>query len=341
MAEVTEKSTKDVIWGAYQSAQETILRLEKEAEEAASKPQSGITGENMEKVQTLLQENELLKKESNILRQLFPEVAIFDENFIEDLKEMALDEMPQEPVTVVIPYIKEFAQGNELQLALRGWGKYFKDDFNVVIIGDREDWMSKDLDVIECKRIGNNPPIDIANKMLLAIESDLVSEKFIWANDDQYLISPCVIADFETLKCDGILKAPFPNNLYGRNKQATMEQLQKAKKPVWDYSTHIPFVFEKKKLKELIVEKKLTKNGRLISSLYFNWYFPEFVPLKISGGDASDNIKIGVYRQDANLGKLKQLIPVKKLVSNSQSGWSDPFVKIMMQTLHEKCRFEN
>ncbi len=287
------------------------------------------------RIKSLIQQD---YEEAQILRKLFPDVTEFGENFVEDFNKL---EETAEPVTVVIPYIKEFAQGNELQLALRGWDKHFKEDFRVVVIGDREDWMNDDVHVIECKRKGNNPPIDIAHKMLLAIESDLVSEKFIWANDDQYLVSPCMLPDFEILTCDGMLNAAnLPNNLYGKNKKLTIDLLKKAGKGMVDFSTHTPFVFEKDKLKDLIIELDLTKNARLISSLYYNWYFPGFVPLRITGGDANDNMKVGVYRQDANFGKLKQFIPLKKIVSNSQSGWSKSFAKIMNATLPDKCQFE-
>jgi len=341
MAKISIKNTKEEILEAYEivfkQVQELTAQLETLKTESISDKQTILRLEDEKESPA----NQQLRNESEILRNLFPDVTVFDDQFLEDLKEMELDEIPKEPITVVIPYVKEFAQGNELQLALRGWGKFFYDDFNVVVIGDREDWMNEDVDVIECKRIGNNPPIDIANKMLLAIDSGLVSEKFIWANDDQYLVSPCMLADFETLKCDGALKPPFPNNLYGKNKQATLDALVKKNASTWDYSTHTPFVFEKQKLKELIVQLELTKNARLISSLYFNWYFPEFVPLKVDGGNASNNIKVGVYRKDANFGKLKQLIPLKKLVSNSESGWSEPFSKIMNGILDKKCRFEN
>lgn len=331
--EITKDSLKSDIFNAYQA--------EKAAKEAAENELTHLKNEpaliTPEALSTLRTQKDKFQAESELLRALFPDVKEFNEDFLDNIPEMDVVIHPG-PVTVVIPYIKEFAQGNELQMALRGWDKHFKEDFRVVVIGDREPWMNDQVDVIECKRIGNNPPIDIAHKMLLAIESDLVSEKFIWSNDDQYLVSPCVLADFETLKCEGRLKEPFPNNLYGRNKKATTELLKEAKKPTFDFSTHTPFVFEKEKLADLIEEFELTKNAHLISSLYYNWFFPDFVPLRMNL--EVDNIKVGVYRPNANFGKLKQLIPQKKLVSNSQSGWTEEFSKIMNKIHSEKCRFE-
>jgi len=294
MVNINEKNTKKEILDAYLSAKETIIRLEKEAEEAT-----------------------IEKKNVPVLIQ--------------------------DKVTVCIPFVAEFAQANELQLALRGWEKHFKEDFNVVIIGNRLPWMSKELDVIECKRIGDNPPVDVANKMLLAIDSELVTEKFIWANDDQYLVSPSILADFETLKCTGQLEgANFGSSLYQRNKKKTYELLKKAGKSTWDYSSHTPFVFEKEKLKELIVHFKMTEEAYLIATMYFNWVFNGFVPYNAESRAAllNDNLKVGVYRANADFDLLKNLIPGKKIVNNSERGWTDQFAQILNDLFPEKCRFE-
>lgn len=247
-------------------------------------------------------------------------------------------------VTVCIPYVKSLAQGNELQLALRGWHQNFKEEMNVVIIGDREDWMNDLVHVIECERFSKMPPLDVAHKMMLAIESDMVTEKFIWANDDQYLISPCMLADFETLKCSGRLgETDFGSSLYQKNKKRTMDLLVMNDQTTWDFSTHMPVVFEKQKLFEMIQELNLTEEPHLIATLYFNVYFPGFIPYESEGQTAldHDNLKIGVYRQGADLGRLKKLIPRKKLISNSESGWSPKLSEILNSYFSFKCRFEN
>lgn len=246
-------------------------------------------------------------------------------------------------VTIVIPYVAELAQGNELSLALRGWYENFDGKFNVVIIGSGVSGLSDLVHVIECDRVSDNPPLDIAHKMLKAIESDMVSEKFIWANDDQYLISPCMLADFEILKCAGQLgETKFGSSSYQQNKKRTFDLLRKAGKGTWDFSTHIPVVFEKQKLQELISEFNLEKEAHLIATLYFNWYFEGFVPLNVDNQTAldHDNIKIGVYRQAADFERLKKLMPGKKIISNSESGWSPKLAEILNNIFPEKCPFE-
>lgn len=325
MTEISEKNTKAEILVAYSElvAELDLLKQQSEAKEASgdqcSSEQQTVGASTIADLEA---EIERLKSAGSI-------PALIETN---------------NRITVVIPFVAALAQGNELQLALRGWERNFREDFNVVIIGDRAPWMDDNIiDVIECECVGNNPPIDIAHKMLMAIESDLVTEKFIWANDDQYLISPCMLADFETLKCTGKLgEKSFGGQLYQQNKKRTFDTLKENGLGTWDFSSHIPVVFEKQKLKECIEFFNLTETPMLITTLYFNSWFLGYVPLRIDTQSSleNDNIKIGVYRENADMDKLKQLMPSKKLISNSESGWSNKFSAIINDIFKEKCRFE-
>lgn len=260
-------------------------------------------------------------------------------------QEVTSDTNLEPTLSVVIPYVKKLAQGDELKYALRGWDRHFKENFNLVIIGDREPWMSDQVHVIEAKRMSENPPIDIANKMLLAIESELVSKKFVWTNDDQYLVSPVMMADLETLKCTGRLeKKALSGSLYLENKARTFRILKevKGKDPIWDYSTHFPFVFKKEDLASLINEFELTKQAMLIATLYYNMVYPFFIPYNLETQNAleHDNLKAGVYRPNADLKRLRRLIPWKKVIGNSERGYSKEFMLIVQEMLPWKSRFE-
>lgn len=309
MAEITLQNTKAEIFAAYQA--------------------------KLQYIDDCLKENQWLQDQIKDLKsQLEASVN----------QPMAELNSTSERVTVCIPYVKALAQGNELQLALRGWAENFKEEMNIVIIGDRESWMNDLVHVIECERISNNPPLDVVNKMLLAINSDLVTEKFIWANDDQYLISPCMLPDFETLKCTGRLgEKHFGSTLYQQNKKRTFDLLIKNNKGTWDFSTHMPFVFEKEKLKTIIEAFNLSNEPYLVATLYFNYWFPRFVPYECEGPVAleHDNLKVGVYRQNADLERLNKLIQRKKLISNSEAGWSGKLAEILNSFFSFTCRFEN
>lgn len=250
-----------------------------------------------------------------------------------------------EKISVVIPFVAEFAQGNELQLALRSWAEYFKEDFNLVIVGDRLPWMAEDLTVIDAPRVSDNPPLDIVHKMQKVIENAQFTEKFIWANDDQYLISPCHTADFEALKCVGKLENADSGSIqYRRNKEHTLKLLQNAGCGTWDFSTHTPVVYRKSLLKNLIENSfyDVQKTAALIASLYFNVFFPGFVPYNVSSRMAllKDNFRLGVFRREANLKLMQELMPGKKLICNSELGWTPALETILNSVFSEKCRFE-
>lgn len=303
MSEITLQNTKAEIFAAYQAAQAAVLDLS-------------------EKLSDL---NDMFNQTSAV--QVTSETSLIPER-----------------VTVCIPYVKALAQGNELQLALRGWAENFKADMNIVVIGDREDWMSDLVHVIECERISTNPPLDVVNKMMLAIKSEEVTEKFIWANDDQYLISPCMLADFETLKYAGMLgETDFGSTLYQKNKARTAALLLKNNCSTLDFSTHTPVVFEKEKLLEIINKFDLTAEPHLVTTIYFNYWFPRFRPYASETPEAleNDNLKVGVYRKGADLERLKKLMQYKKLVSNSESGWTPQLSEILNSYFSYTCRFEN
>lgn len=132
-------------------------------------------------------------------------------------KSPVLEKKAQDHTTVVIPYCKEFAQGRELLFALRSW--YEKTCFpaNLVIIGDREDWFGEEIFVIEHQRTSDNPQIDTMEKLKLAIESPEVTERFIWTNDDIYLVNRVSLAHIEIPKVLGDLNPKKFKGVYAEN----------------------------------------------------------------------------------------------------------------------------
>ena len=54
-------------------------------------------------------------------------------------------------ISVVIPYCKEYAQGNELLFAIRSWYINARFPFHIFVIGDYEDWMDgENVTWIDC-----------------------------------------------------------------------------------------------------------------------------------------------------------------------------------------------
>ena len=144
-------------------------------------------------------------------------------------------------VTVVIPYVKKKAQGDELRMALRSLHKFLRFGVNVVVIGDREEWMSDEVTVIEHDCVSDNPQIDVVEKLKLAIAADEVTDKFIWSNDDIYLVAPVMLSHFEIPKNKGFLRPELYKGIYKENMLRTVELL--ATFPKLDFGTHTPVVY--------------------------------------------------------------------------------------------------
>lgn len=242
--------------------------------------------------------------------------------------------------TVVIPYVKNKAQGNELKMALRSFDKFLRFGVNVVIIGDWEEWMSDVVTVIEHECVSDNPQIDVLEKLKLAIAADEVTDKFIWSNDDIYLVAPVMLAHIEVPKNKGILRPELYKGIYRDNMERTVALL--ADFPKLDFGTHTPVVYEKQSLVDMFERfPELNTGGYLISSVYFNTLFPEFNPISsIELNWQSDNIALSIVSKQPDHKKFQELVSKKIFLNNAESGYSDFLMKYLLEMFPDKSEFE-
>ena len=253
-------------------------------------------------------------------------------------KSPVLEKKAQDHTTVVIPYCKEFAQGRELLFALRSW--YEKTCFpaNLVIIGDREDWFGEEIFVIEHQRTSDNPQIDTMEKLKLAIESPEVTERFIWTNDDIYLVNRVSLAHIEIPKVLGELNPEKFKGTYAENMSRTVMLLDKSGLPKLNYGTHTPVLFEKFRLKDMLVHFTEAESGVLFSSLYFNFQpFPAY-PVVLDW--ETDQFLLPIVSRNPNEQKAKELLQKKVFLNNTVSGHSAWLEKFLEQMFPEPSIFE-
>ena len=249
-----------------------------------------------------------------------------------------LEKKVQDHTSVVIPYYKEFAQGRELLFALRSW--YEKTCFpaNLVIIGDREDWFSDEVSFIEHQRTSDNPQIDTMEKLKLAIESPEVTERFIWTNDDIYLVNRVSLAHIEIPKVLGDLNPTKFKGVYAENMSRTIMLLDKFGLPKQNYGTHTPVIFEKFKLAEMLERFPEAESGVLFSSLYFNSQaFPAY-PVVLDW--ETDQFLLPIISQKPNEEKAIELLQRKVFLNNTVSGHSSWLEKFLEQMFPEPSIFE-
>jgi len=255
------------------------------------------------------------------------EIVLIKSSSIEESKGT---ETVQDLKTVVIPFVQKPAVGNELQYAVRAWEKNYP-SCQIIIVGDYPKWGNKsELLHIPVTQESNNPQIDVANKLMAAIASELVPEEFIWSNDDIYPTTPILASDVRLQTAHGELVLDKRNTVYAKNKKRTIARLLDSGFGLNNYATHSPVVFEKEKLAEILETFNCLEEGHLISSLYFNVLYPNHIPVFV---DNSGREKYGNYTaasvRSTSLAMIEKSASRIKFLNNTDAGWLSvlPFLK--------------
>ena len=242
-------------------------------------------------------------------------------------------------LSVVIPYCKEYAQGNELLFAIRSWYKFAKFPFRIVVIGDREDWMDgENLTLIECPRVSDIPSVDTLHKLNVAYDCKDVTERFIWSNDDIYLVNPVSLPHILIPKVLGKLNPASYNGHYRAAMERTIELLTETGLPLLNYGTHTPVVFEKSKLSFMLPNDDLqAKTGVLFTSLYFNQVnmgHPAYLNWR------TDPFLLPVVSKSPDEKFVNELLKNKVFMNNARSGYSPWLESFLSRRFPDKCPCE-
>ncbi len=267
------------------------------------------------------------KKEKEI-----EEVATVNATALEQVQTNAVKEKKvQDHTTVVIPYCKEFAQGKELLFALRSWQHNVRFGINVVVIGDREDWFSDEITFIEHSRVSDNAQVDTLAKLKIAIESPEVTDRFIWTNDDVYVMNPISCAHVELPKVQGVLNPDKYKGLYAENMERTRQLLKKNGLPCLNYGTHTPMLFDKGQLAAMFERfPELEQEGFLFSSIYYNSLPYPIQPVYLEW--KTDQVLLPVVSKQPDENIVLELLSRKVFMNNAVSGYSPWLEKFL-----EKC----
>ena len=240
----------------------------------------------------------------------------------------------QKNLKVLIPYLRSEAAGEELKYALRSLQENLKLPFQVVIIGDREDWFSPNIIHIphevhlikeDCNcpapSMVRNPQADVTHKIFTAIASGEIEGDFILSNDDIFLLGPTYLSEIEVLKAFGTLdKGGKEGGIYNQNIKRTAKVLEANKLPTHRYGAHIPVLLNADHLLEIIEKYNALDKGFLLTSLYFNEKFPEARPIQVTG-TANDSILASAYRADIPKDLLLQVFQTRKFLNCDSKGW--------------------
>ena len=231
-------------------------------------------------------------------------------------------------ILVVIPYCSEGAQGRELEYAIAGWRKHFKEDFTLVLVGD----YAPGPDVfIPCPRIehpddGNYlPHLDHVNKFTRVLDLFPDAEGFIYACDDMYAVKDFTIDDVKALKYleDDMYGSLLSPNAWDRDEAKTRNLCVQNGLPTRNYVCHLPVYYERYQLLGIYEKYDCANNSCIVEDVYFNTYNAG------EHAEHADVFRLGLNSQDVPESEIKSAIGNKIWITNSPLGWSQTLDSVL------------
>lgn len=222
---------------------------------------------------------------------------------------------------VVIPYCKEGAQGRELEYAMAGWRRHFREDFTLVLVGD----YAPGADIfIDCPRIehkddGNYiPHLDHVNKFMTVLGLFQDAPGFIYACDDMYAVKDFTLDDVKRLKCleGDLYGSMLSTNGWDRDEAKTRNILVQAGLPTRNFVCHLPVYYDRQMLLAIYDKYDCARNSCIVEDVYFNTYYPD------ADADHADKWRLGLDGKKVTTSQIEAAIGDKTWIVNSPLGWS-------------------
>lgn len=237
--------------------------------------------------------------------------------------------MKYTPFLVVIPYLASAAQGRELQYAIAGWRRHFKEDFLIVLTGENLPHIEgDDIVLVESKRVPNvdgqyRQHLDYVSCFKKVRQRFPDSQGFIFVADDCYAINDFDLVDVLVPKFLernlGGFHIDSPNG-WRVDKAKTRCVLVDGGYPQMNYTTHLPIWFDWDKIEELWEKYDMLHQSFVIEDLYYNIFESDIAPVDIK---APNKYKFGVYNNNpSTIDNLHREAKNVIWVTNSPEGWT-------------------
>ena len=241
---------------------------------------------------------------------------------------------------VVIPYLAKDAQGKELQLAVAGWRKHFKEDFLIVVVGDYDPIVETGDDIvfIKCPRIkwpGKGEywaHLDHVNKFRTVYNSYPKTEGFIYTCDDIYAVRDFTLDDVKKPKVRTrmIVGSYTSANAWTVDNYRTKKLLLRDRLPTLNWVCHLPVYYEWDKLFKIYDRYNCDEKSRVVEQLYFNTYFADSDYIVIEDETPND-YQYKVFDKKTDMNGLLKAMDDKIWISNSVKGWNPEMERILRE----------
>ena len=182
-----------------------------------------------------------------------------------------------------------------------------------------------------------NKAIDSILKLQLIADHPDINEDFVYMYDDIIFINNVSKKDLSLLVAhnkvediteyiEKLRRKPSPKwiSLF----RITFHKLQKGGKGSWNYETHLPRIFNKKKVKQVIEAYDMQQQTLLFASAYFNY----FNPGPTTTLDKLPYFKAGFYHPINDMDKIRREMKFKKFLNYDDIG----LTKQLQQVIREK-----
>jgi len=245
---------------------------------------------------------------------------------------------------LVLPLGKGISWNLELKYVLRSWDKYYEDLGNVFLVGniewikEKHPWLKK-VKLVQCDDPFNrNKDANITRKVIKVIDTQELSEPFIRASDDQYLLKK--VDNFPPVYSQDLMEKPrewWNKGSRWKNRLKRTHRILFVKgKPVYNYDVHFPLE-TRHDFKKIMESYPYTKSiGYTINTLYFNNAISEHIK--------AEDIRVMIEIPIRNEEKVKEALKGKTFLCYSGKGGDQaltPELKnVIMNKFKKKSKFE-
>lgn len=237
---------------------------------------------------------------------------------------------------VVIPYLASAAQGNELDLAVKGWKRHFLEPCTIVVVGDYHPCVEgENMAFIPCPRIEPikgqyTPHLDHVHKFREVRRHYPETEGFIYTCDDIYATKDFTLEDVKVPKHPEI--GPYfkldgsKGDDWWSDRMKTGELCKREGLPIRDWVCHLPVYYEWDKLFEIYDRYDCDHVSYIVENIYFSKEF---------GDGRSDPAK--EWRDEVRTSNPGGIHPVGTMtwITNANCGWSERLEEILRKHYDE------
>lgn len=240
-------------------------------------------------------------------------------------------------ILVVIPYLASGAQGRELEYAVAGWRKHFKENFIIVLVGERLPYF-RGFDVINV--ISERVPairgqyrqhLDYV-RCFREVRKIFPNHKgFIFASDDMYAVRDFNLADVMKLKAhaESFTGDANSGNGWQRDKARTRALLDAEGLPCVNYTTHLPQWYDWMRLSHIHSKYGMDATSYVFEDIYYNLFHKADRHITLENG--KDDIRYGVWEKGISIDQIRSNAERVIWITNSIDGWSDNLDKYLSE----------